>query len=249
MILEELAFLALAAIAVGTALAALLVRELVHTILWVSVFFVSLSGLYFLLSAPFLGVLQLGVYAGAVTILLLFGVMVTRKRIFAREAATGIGPFPLALALLAIVVLSVVAASLPQQQTVVRVVRRDPPLDLALQPRRSVARPPRVRHAERPRGRDLPRPGGPRMTELSVASLLFLSGTLLAVGLFGILTRRNFILLLIAVEIAMNAAILNFVYFAAFSGTPAVSRARRSPSSSSASPRPRSRSASPSCSP
>jgi NADH-quinone oxidoreductase subunit K len=57
------------------------------------------------------------------------------------------------------------------------------------------------------------------VTELSVASLLFLSGALLAIGLFGILTRRNFILLLIAVEIAMNAAILNFVYFAAFSGT------------------------------
>jgi NADH-quinone oxidoreductase subunit K len=57
------------------------------------------------------------------------------------------------------------------------------------------------------------------VTELSVASFLFLSGALLAVGLFGILTRRNFILLLIAVEIAMNAAILNFVYFAAFAGT------------------------------
>jgi NADH-quinone oxidoreductase subunit K len=57
------------------------------------------------------------------------------------------------------------------------------------------------------------------MTALSVASLLFLSVALLAIGLFGILTRRNFILLLIAVEIGMNAAILNFVYFAAFSGT------------------------------
>jgi NADH:ubiquinone oxidoreductase subunit K len=57
------------------------------------------------------------------------------------------------------------------------------------------------------------------VTELSVASLLFLSGALLAIGLFGILTRRNFILLLIAVEIAMNAAILNFVYFAAYTGT------------------------------
>jgi NADH-quinone oxidoreductase subunit J len=112
--LEELAFLALAAIAVGTALLALLSRELVHTILWISVFFVTLSALYFLLEAPFLGVLQLGVYAGAVTILLLFGVMVTRKRIFAREVATGIGPYPLALALVAIVVLAVVAASLPQ---------------------------------------------------------------------------------------------------------------------------------------
>jgi NADH-quinone oxidoreductase subunit K len=58
------------------------------------------------------------------------------------------------------------------------------------------------------------------VTALSVASLLFLSAALLAIGLFGILTRRNFILLLIAVEIAMNAAILNFVYFAAFTGTP-----------------------------
>jgi NADH-quinone oxidoreductase subunit J len=97
-ILEELAFLALASVAVVTAIAALLVRELVHTILWIAIFFVDLAAIYFLLEAPFLGVLQLGVYAGAVTILLLFGIMTTRKRIFFREAATGIGPGPFALA-------------------------------------------------------------------------------------------------------------------------------------------------------
>ena len=56
------------------------------------------------------------------------------------------------------------------------------------------------------------------MTDLSLAAFLGLSGALLAVGLFGILTRRNFILLLIAIEVAMNAAILNFIYFAAFQG-------------------------------
>jgi NADH-quinone oxidoreductase subunit K len=50
---------------------------------------------------------------------------------------------------------------------------------------------------------------------------LVLSGALLAVGVFGLLTRRNFILILIAVEIAMNATILNFVYFAAFAPTAA----------------------------
>jgi NADH-quinone oxidoreductase subunit K len=55
------------------------------------------------------------------------------------------------------------------------------------------------------------------MTDLSEVGFLGLSAGLLAIGLFGILTRRNFILLLIAIEIAMNAAILNFVYFAAFS--------------------------------
>jgi NADH-quinone oxidoreductase subunit J len=111
-ILELLAFLVLAVTAILTALASLLVRELVHTIVWVALFFVSLSGFYFLVSAPFLGVLQLGVYAGAVTILLLFGVMVTRKQIFAREAATGVGVAPIALALLVVVVLATAASSI-----------------------------------------------------------------------------------------------------------------------------------------
>ncbi len=56
------------------------------------------------------------------------------------------------------------------------------------------------------------------MTDLPIVGFVGLSAALLAVGLFGILTRRNFILLLIAIEIAMNAAILNFVYFAAYAG-------------------------------
>ena len=55
------------------------------------------------------------------------------------------------------------------------------------------------------------------MTALPLVGFLALSSALFAIGLFGILTRRNFILLLIAIEIAMNAAILNFVYFAAYS--------------------------------
>jgi NADH-quinone oxidoreductase subunit K len=54
------------------------------------------------------------------------------------------------------------------------------------------------------------------VTALPVTWFVALSGALLAVGVFGLLTRRNFILILIAVEIAMNATILNFVYFAAF---------------------------------
>jgi NADH-quinone oxidoreductase subunit K len=59
------------------------------------------------------------------------------------------------------------------------------------------------------------------VTALPVEWFLALSGALLAVGIFGLLTRRNFILILIAVELAMNATILNFVYFAAFAPTSA----------------------------
>jgi NADH-quinone oxidoreductase subunit K len=54
------------------------------------------------------------------------------------------------------------------------------------------------------------------LTALPLAGFLGLSAALFGIGIFGILTRRNFILLLISIEIAMNAAILNFVYFAAF---------------------------------
>ena len=62
------------------------------------------------------------------------------------------------------------------------------------------------------------------MTALALTGFLGLSAALFGIGLFGILTRRNFILLLISIEIAMNAAILNFVYFAAFpSGTQGLS--------------------------
>ena len=113
MSLEEAAFLLLAVVAVVTALASLLARELVHTIMWIAVFFVDLAMIYFLLNAAFLGVLQLGVYAGAVTVLLLFGIMVTRKRIFSREAATGIGPAPVALALLTFIFVVASIGELP----------------------------------------------------------------------------------------------------------------------------------------
>lgn len=118
--LETIGFLGLAGVAIVTAILALLVRELVHTILWVAVFFVDLAAIYFLLEASFLGVLQLGVYAGAVTILLLFGVMVTRKRIFSREAATGIGPVPLGLAMVVVVLLFGALPEVPLTPTPVR---------------------------------------------------------------------------------------------------------------------------------
>ncbi len=54
------------------------------------------------------------------------------------------------------------------------------------------------------------------MSGLTIPEFLALASALLALSIFGVLTRRNFILLLIAIEIGMNAAILNFIYFAAF---------------------------------
>lgn len=50
---------------------------------------------------------------------------------------------------------------------------------------------------------------------------LILSILLFAIGLYGILTRRNAIIVLMSVEIILNAAILNFVAFASYANDPA----------------------------
>ena len=52
---------------------------------------------------------------------------------------------------------------------------------------------------------------GPAMTPLAVC--LLVSSMLFAVGLAGALTRRNTILVLVGIELMLNAANLNFVAF------------------------------------
>jgi NADH-quinone oxidoreductase subunit K len=49
---------------------------------------------------------------------------------------------------------------------------------------------------------------------------LGLSAILFAIGLYGILLRRNAIIVLMSAEIVFNAAILNFVAFAAYTNDP-----------------------------
>ena len=52
------------------------------------------------------------------------------------------------------------------------------------------------------------------MNELT--TYLTISSALLAIGIFGILTRRNLIQVLIALELILNAANINFVAFDRF---------------------------------
>ena len=49
---------------------------------------------------------------------------------------------------------------------------------------------------------------------------LLLSGALLCIGLYGVLARRNAIIVLMSIEIILNASILNFVAFSSYSGNP-----------------------------
>jgi NADH-quinone oxidoreductase subunit K len=51
------------------------------------------------------------------------------------------------------------------------------------------------------------------MTNLTLDHFLVLSALLFVVGVYGLLTRRNFIAMLMSVEILLNSAALNFVAF------------------------------------
>jgi NADH-quinone oxidoreductase subunit J len=68
-------FYALAAVAVGASMLVIAQRNPIYSVLLLIASFGALSGLYVLLDAPFVAVIQIIVYAGAIMVLFLFVVM------------------------------------------------------------------------------------------------------------------------------------------------------------------------------
>ena len=71
-------FWIVAVILVGSALLVVTMRNIVHSALALIVVFAMASGIYLLLNAEFIAIVQILIYAGAVTILMLFALMLTR---------------------------------------------------------------------------------------------------------------------------------------------------------------------------
>ncbi len=74
--LNGLLFAALAAFAVASALAVVFVRHTVYAALFFVAHLMALSGIYALLNAPLLAVVQVMVYGGAVMVLFVFAIMI-----------------------------------------------------------------------------------------------------------------------------------------------------------------------------
>ncbi len=74
------AFWILAAITVGSALMVVVVRNLVHAVVFLVLSFVGVAGLYITLSADFVAVTQVLIYAGAISVLLLFAIVLTPRQ-------------------------------------------------------------------------------------------------------------------------------------------------------------------------
>jgi NADH-quinone oxidoreductase subunit J len=71
-------FFILAALTLGGAIAAMTLRRLVHCALALTVALTGLAGLYLNLGAQFAGLAQILVYVGAVAILIVFAILLTR---------------------------------------------------------------------------------------------------------------------------------------------------------------------------
>jgi NADH-quinone oxidoreductase subunit J len=78
---QEIVFTALAVLAVGSGLLVVTTRQLVHAALWLMVCFGGLAGMYLVLTAEFVAWVQVLIYVGAIVVLLLFGIMLTRAPI------------------------------------------------------------------------------------------------------------------------------------------------------------------------
>ena len=78
MLVEDVVFWTLSAIAIVGALGVVLVRDLFRSALLLAVVFIAVAGFFLLLSAEFLAVVQVLIYVGAITILIIFAVMLTR---------------------------------------------------------------------------------------------------------------------------------------------------------------------------
>src|SRR5712692_4030309 len=76
--LATLLFWIIAVILVVSALLVVGLRNIVHSALALIVVFAMASGIYLLLNAEFIAIVQILIYAGAVTILVLFALMLTR---------------------------------------------------------------------------------------------------------------------------------------------------------------------------
>ena len=72
-----IAFYVLSAITIGSALAVFLLRNLVHAIVLLVLAFLGMAGLFLTLSADFIAISQILIYAGAISVLLVFAVMLT----------------------------------------------------------------------------------------------------------------------------------------------------------------------------
>ncbi len=110
---DDVLFVILAATMLGSGLLVVTMRDIIRCGLAMIVSFLSLAGIYVLLGAPLLGAAQVLVYIGAISVLILFAIMLTESKdaptrlVFQTQA----GPAAIAAIVLAVVLALTVSAT------------------------------------------------------------------------------------------------------------------------------------------
>lgn len=87
---DQIVFLVVAFVTLGSGFMVVTTRNLVHAALWLVATLFGVAITYALLNASFLAVVQVVVYIGAIAILFIFAVMLTRKDM--RDQGTQLNP-------------------------------------------------------------------------------------------------------------------------------------------------------------
>ena len=85
---DKIVFLLCAALIISSALMVVTTRKLIHAALWLVAALFGVAILYAILQAGFLAVVQVVVYIGAIAILFIFAVMLTRREMLDKGAQT-----------------------------------------------------------------------------------------------------------------------------------------------------------------
>jgi NADH-quinone oxidoreductase subunit J len=85
----DLIFALFGLVSIVSALLVVTTKQIVHAGLWLAVSLGSLAGCYLVMTADFVAWMQVLIYVGAVVVLLLFGMMLTRAPIGPSEDLTG----------------------------------------------------------------------------------------------------------------------------------------------------------------
>jgi len=73
--LNDAVFILLAVITVGAALGVVISKNIVHSALLLVLTFLGVAGLYFQMNAGFIGLVQILIYGGAISVLIIFAIM------------------------------------------------------------------------------------------------------------------------------------------------------------------------------
>jgi NADH-quinone oxidoreductase subunit J len=82
---DWLAFSVFSVIGLLSALFVVDSKEIVRSVVWLSLSFICVAGIFFMLNAEFVGIVQILVYVGAIAVVILFGIMLTKRKTVGAE--------------------------------------------------------------------------------------------------------------------------------------------------------------------